>query len=161
MGDLFDDLLNLEESYVKFSYFAETTILTIHSAYQEGFATGSADGARAGFIEGRIFGLEQGYAKFLEIGKLQGRASVWAGRARDDAPEDIKIGNPRAQKNIEQLELVLTHPPFRNDEEEVEEVEETLKKARAKVKVLERTLGEKATEETKMEKGESGQVIEI
>jgi hypothetical protein len=43
--------------------------------------------------------------------------------------------------------LLLTNPPFKNDEESVEEVEETLKRGKAKVKVLERMLGEK--EETR------------
>ena len=60
------------------------------------------------------------------------------------------------------MELVLMHPPFRNEEEEVEEVEETLKRAKAKVKVLERMLGEKGEDEKKAEgKVEGGQVIEI
>ncbi len=39
--------------------------------------------------------------------------------------------------------MLLTNPPFKNDEESVEEVEETLKRGRAKAKVLERMLGEK------------------
>jgi hypothetical protein len=41
------------------------------------------------------------------------------------------------------LALLLTNPPFKNTEESVEEVEETLKRGRAKAKVLERMLGEK------------------
>lgn len=73
-------------------------------------------------------------------------------------PGELKIENPRAQKNVQQLELLLMHPPFKNEEEEVEEVEETLKRGRAKVKVLERMLGEKGETE---ERGETGQAIEI
>lgn len=55
----------------------------------------------------------------------------------------IEITNPRIQKNVQTLELLLTHVPYKNDDEAVEEVEETLKKARIKVRMVERTLGEK------------------
>ena len=54
-----------------------------------------------------------------------------------------ELENPRAVKNVQALALLLTHPPFNNDEESVEEVDETLKRGRAKAKVLERMLGEK------------------
>ncbi|KXJ87760.1 hypothetical protein Micbo1qcDRAFT_236284 [Microdochium bolleyi] len=61
--DLFDDVLNLEEQY-----------------YQEGFDEGLRDGSEAGKIEGRSVGLKSGFEKFLEAGRLQGRALVWANR---------------------------------------------------------------------------------
>lgn len=37
----------------------------------------------------------------------------------------------------------MTNPPFKNDEESVEEVEETLKRGKNKAKVLSNMLGEK------------------
>lgn len=61
--DLFDDVLNLEEQY-----------------YQEGYAEGLKDGVEAGKTEGRSVGLKSGFEKFLEAGRLQGRALVWANR---------------------------------------------------------------------------------
>ncbi|KAH7025727.1 uncharacterized protein B0I36DRAFT_328996 [Microdochium trichocladiopsis] len=61
--DLFDDVLNLEEQY-----------------YQEGYTEGLRDGVEAGKIEGRSVGLKSGFEKFLEAGRLQGRALVWANR---------------------------------------------------------------------------------
>ena len=61
--DLFDSVLNLESQF-----------------YNEGYALGVVDGTRAGHIEGRLFGLEKGFEKFLEMGKLHGRSSVWASR---------------------------------------------------------------------------------
>jgi hypothetical protein len=120
---------------------------------------GVADGVVAGRTEGRIFGLEKGFEKFAELGRLQGRCSVWQARiSPDSAPASMaaKITNARAQKNIEALALLLTYPPFKNDEESVEEVEETLKRGRAKVKVLERMLGEKenTAEERRDDDGE-------
>lgn len=61
--DPFEGVLNLEEQF-----------------YEEGFKQGSEDGIKAGRIEGRSFGLERGYEKFLESGRLHGRAIIWANR---------------------------------------------------------------------------------
>jgi len=134
MPDFFDEILSPEEDY-----------------YEEGYASGLADGEKAGRTEGRIFGLERGFQKFLNLGRLQGRCSVWNTRTSSVSstvpPDNVRITNPRVQKNIGALALLLTNPPFKNDEESVEEVEETLKRGKAKVKVLERMLGEK--EETR------------
>ncbi|CUS14965.1 unnamed protein product [Tuber aestivum] len=139
MADIFDPLLSLEEDY-----------------YQEGYAHGLSDGEKAGRIEGRVFGLEKGFEKFLELGKLQGRCSVWKARIKSSdalattsatashgTTGNFQITNPRAQRQIESLALLLIHPPFKNDEQSVEEVEETLKRGKGKGKVLVNMLNEK------------------
>ncbi|KAF2430711.1 DUF1715-domain-containing protein [Tothia fuscella] len=61
--DWFDSVLNLEDEY-----------------YEEGYKQGVEDGAKAGRIEGRLFGLEKGFEKYVEMGKLNGKACVWAAR---------------------------------------------------------------------------------
>ncbi|KAI0009851.1 DUF1715-domain-containing protein [Xylariaceae sp. FL0662B] len=61
--DIFDDLLHLEDQY-----------------HQEGYDQGYQDGAEAGRIEGRSVGLKAGFDKFLEAGRLQSKAVVWANR---------------------------------------------------------------------------------
>lgn len=61
--DPFDSLLGLEDEY-----------------YNEGYNLGEADGQRAGHIEGRLFGLEKGFEKYLKMGKLHGRSIVWGSR---------------------------------------------------------------------------------
>ncbi|KAI0833170.1 DUF1715-domain-containing protein [Hypoxylon sp. FL0890] len=61
--DPFDDILNLEEQY-----------------YKEGYDEGYKDGAEAGRIEGRSVGMKKGFEKFLEAGRLQSKAIVWANR---------------------------------------------------------------------------------
>ncbi|PWW77534.1 DUF1715-domain-containing protein [Tuber magnatum] len=139
MADIFDSLLSLEEDY-----------------YQEGYAHGLADGEKAGRLEGRVFGLEKGFEKFLELGRLQGRCSVWKARIKPpDTPattsataphgtaNNFQITNPRAQRQIESLALLLTHPPFKNDEQSVQEVEETLKRVKGKGKIVVNMLNEK------------------
>ena len=62
--DPFDDVLNLEDQF-----------------YEEGYRQGSEDGVKAGRIEGRSLGLEKGFDKFLESGRLHGKAIVWANRS--------------------------------------------------------------------------------
>lgn len=61
--DPFDGVLGLEDTF-----------------YDEGYKLGEADGKRAGHVEGRLFGLEKGFEKFVEMGRLHGRSIVWASR---------------------------------------------------------------------------------
>ncbi|MCJ1452652.1 hypothetical protein MMC28_002995 [Mycoblastus sanguinarius] len=61
--DPFDSVLTLEDDF-----------------YKDGYDLGVSDGDRAGRIEGRLFGLEKGFEKYAAIGKLHGRAVIWAGR---------------------------------------------------------------------------------
>lgn len=61
--DPFDTLLSLEDGF-----------------YKEGYDLGVSDGDHAGLVEGRLFGLEKGFGKYIAIGALYGRATIWAGR---------------------------------------------------------------------------------
>src|SRR5690242_14397423 len=72
--DPFEDLLNLEEQF-----------------YQDGYKQGQEDGIRAGRIEGRGLGLEKGFQKFFESGRLYGRAIVWANRLPKDNEQHDKL----------------------------------------------------------------------
>jgi hypothetical protein len=65
--DVLDDLLSPEEDF-----------------YRDGFELGQADGTHAGHVEGKLFGMEKGYEKALEMGRLAGRAAVWTMRAGTD-----------------------------------------------------------------------------
>lgn len=76
--DLFDGALNLEDR-----------------SYEEGYQLGVADGSHAGRIEGRVFGLEKGFQKFLEAGRLHGKACSWGARISGDA------STPASQDNAE------------------------------------------------------------
>ncbi|KAK6217204.1 hypothetical protein QIS74_07318 [Colletotrichum tabaci] len=61
--DPFDDVLTLEDQF-----------------FAEGYRQGTEDGIQAGKIEGRSVGLAKGYEKFLDSGRIHGRAVVWANR---------------------------------------------------------------------------------
>ncbi len=88
--DPFDHLLSLEAEF-----------------YKEGYDLGVSDGERAGLIEGRAFGLEKGFEKYITMGKLHGRATIWAGRLPDHKNEGTNKENmARKQKqslNFEDL----------------------------------------------------------
>lgn len=64
-NDPFDTLFTLEDQY-----------------YRDGFVQGEADGARAGRIEGRVFGYEKAFEKFVRVGRLHGRAIVLQERVK-------------------------------------------------------------------------------
>jgi hypothetical protein len=115
------------------------------TAYATGHAQGLADGERAGRAEGRLFGLTHGFDKYLEIGRLQGRTDVWSKRVTGQQSGNDKLrGNLRVKRHVDSL-LELTdpaHSPAVNDEEAVDAFEERVKRARAKVKMVEKILGE-------------------
>lgn len=110
-ADLFDSLLNLEETF-----------------YNEGYAAGVVDGERAGLVEGRIFGLEKGFEKYVRMGRLHGKAVVWAGRLPPGPQNEARPSdNNRAQftetpaKTKAQQADGETLPPPAATSEEVEE----------------------------------------
>lgn len=151
-SDPFDDLLGLEDKF-----------------YDEGYQLGSTEGAKAGKIEGRVFGLEKGFEKFVEAGRLHGRSVVWAGRLpHGDTPNkpasvaEVQEGephtaasvpqgtslpaltNPRLEKHIRVL-YALSEPASLstdNTEDAVSDFDDRLKRAHAKVKIIERLVGE-------------------
>ena len=115
-----------------------------HRYYQEGFTEGALDGEKAGLDEGRLFGLQKGFEKFVEAGRIQGRVAVWKARIpRNGTTPSGAITNLRVVKHIQQLETIMSHLSTKNDEEDVEDVDESLKRARAKMKIICNMLGEK------------------
>lgn len=130
--DPFDDLLGLEDQF-----------------YNEGYTLGAAEGAKAGRIEGRVFGLEKGFEKYMEAGRLHGRSIVLAGRFPQDAATQTTTlphlsNNPRLEKHIRVL-YALSEPASLstdNSEEAVSDFDDRLKRALAKLKIIERLVGE-------------------
>lgn len=141
--DILDNILSLEEQF-----------------YKEGYDLGVIDGARAGYTEGSVFAVEKSFEKLLQLGRLYGRALVWNQRltssgTSEDAGEDaittdIVTSMPplhqgsRLARNIQTL-LALVDPAtlvLQNTEDAVSEIEERLKGAALKVKLIQRALGE-------------------
>jgi hypothetical protein len=130
--DIFENALNLEEN-----------------SYTEGFTQGVTDGAAAGRDEGRFFGYQKGFEKFLEMGQIHGRAQTWSSRLDSSGLSPLPA-NPRLEKSVQSL-LALTNPsdiPIENSETAVDDFDERMKKARSKVKIIERMIGEASTSES-------------
>ena len=91
--DPFDEILNLEQDF-----------------YRDGYELGVQDGKKAGMVEGRFFGLEKGFEKFMTMGDMHGRADVWARRLKtndmregaDDLKSDkVPIKDPAPLGNLD------------------------------------------------------------
>ncbi|KAI1632977.1 DUF1715-domain-containing protein [Biscogniauxia mediterranea] len=106
-GDIFAGVLNLEEQY-----------------YREGYAEGLRDGAAAGRAEGRSVGYKTGFDKFVEAGRLQGRALVWANRT-----PAFRRRNATATTNTTTTTITSSSYSSAAGEEEEEEEEEEEKEA--------------------------------
>jgi hypothetical protein len=153
--DPFDELLDLEDNF-----------------YKEGFDTGAADSVQAGLVEGKLFGIEKGYEKAIEIGRARGRALVWLQRMSIDGTSTENherksrivnnvakgqgldramvanlpplAGNARLKKHLDLL-LSLTDPdtiPKDNSDVSVSEMDERITKIRARVKMISALIGE-------------------
>lgn len=148
--DPFDDILNLEDNF-----------------YSEGYAKGMADGARAGRVEGRSFGIEKGFEKFVEAGRLYGKAVVWANRlpqqrqpTRSTTAESgnsttttsscslptLDKSGQRLEKNILTLHALVERDTLstENSDDAVNDFDDRVKRAQGKARVIERNLGEES-----------------
>ncbi len=145
-ADPLDDLLGLEDVF-----------------YQEGYDLGNVDGIHAGLVEGKLFGIEQSFEKALELGRLSGRAQVWAQRVPgstsepcgniskhhgsnpSDPPAVASVSelpplskNVRLANHIESLKTTTNSSTLStsNSDEAVADYDERLHRAKAKAKVI-------------------------
>ncbi|KIW19165.1 hypothetical protein PV08_03458 [Exophiala spinifera] len=152
--DPFDEILELENDY-----------------YREGYDAGVADSRYAGMIEGKVFGIEKGYEKAIELGKLHGRALVWQSRFLQQESihpnpqqEPLKAPRPRSAQKLDESVMALrqlsTTTRLRrhvdglqsvtdgrtlardNSDEAVTEFDDRITRASAKAKVIANTVGE-------------------
>lgn len=143
-SDPFDDILNLEDQY-----------------YDQGYKQGYDDGFQAGKIEGRSVGLKTGFEKFLEAGRLQGKAIVWAnripnlrntgeegkGEGGNDGARSLPVmngNNSRLEKNVATLHALVEPGTLstENNDEAVNDFDDRVKRAQGKLKIIERMIGE-------------------
>ena len=55
--------------------------------YSQGYDLGTVDGLHAGFVEGKVFGIEKGYEKAVALSMLSGRAKIWKKRCSNPGSE--------------------------------------------------------------------------
>lgn len=98
--DPFESLLSLEDEF-----------------YKEGYDVGVADGSHAGLVEGRLFGLEKGFEKYIAMGTLHGRATVWAARLPEEGYKHVPLDRDglegAVRKSLENLSMQVptVEPP--------------------------------------------------
>ncbi|KAJ5369615.1 hypothetical protein N7509_014227 [Penicillium cosmopolitanum] len=154
-SNMLDSLLDIEEDF-----------------YKEGYDLGVADGAHAGYTEGSVFAVEKGFEKFIELGRLYGKSLVWAQRLADSKTKaetseqsqtapvktDALSLDPSISKELPQLPahsarlarnlqtlMELVDPAsldMSNTEEAVNDVDERLRGAAVKAKLIQRAMGE-------------------
>ncbi|KAI1007145.1 hypothetical protein K3495_g1076 [Podosphaera aphanis] len=142
---IFDELVDLEQQF-----------------YDSGFQQGLADGKVAGLREGRTFGLERGFEKYAESGRLYGRSLVWANQMvlAQNAPTSEVDQESQASAKLKPLpsgrrlskHLKVLHAlvepetlSIQNTEESVSDFDDRLKRAQAKAKMVEKLIGEHKT----------------
>jgi hypothetical protein len=145
--DPFDEVLDLEDQF-----------------FREGYKKGHEDGVKAGRTEGRALGLENGFQKFLEAGRLQGRAIVWGSRLHTNQSSDEVSTSPgeasasgqrrqrlrglsssaKLQKNITALYSLVESDTLstENSDEAVADFDDRLRRAQGKARVVAKAVGE-------------------
>ncbi|KAH7389708.1 hypothetical protein DE146DRAFT_174457 [Phaeosphaeria sp. MPI-PUGE-AT-0046c] len=152
--DPFDSLLTLEDDL-----------------YTTAYSLGATAGSRSGRIEGRLFGLEQGFEKFATLGALHGRSVIWGSRlptppsAASSELASSKDKTRREESSSSSSLPAFTSPSTRltsaihllhgladpatfsteNTEEAVADYDDRVRRAGAKAKVIERIVGETST----------------
>ena len=146
-SDPFDELFGLEDKY-----------------YQEGYDQGFQDGLHQSRLEARVFGIEKGYEKFIEMGRLGAKARLWfielqqafvPGQSRAMTLRDAGARS-RLKKHLDVLLALvdLSTLSTANTDETVSIFDDRLKRAQAKCKVISRMIeepgqeGEKVASET-------------
>lgn len=108
MDDLsLDDALSLEANF-----------------YSEGFQEGQEQHAREQFLEGKIYGLQTGFQRFLIVGYLQGLLEFW------------RQTTTNIDSHLDQMEKALQKITSSNDDSAVAQYEKAVNSARNKARII-------------------------
>lgn len=95
-------------------------------AYQRGFAEGQAELRRENLIEGKQYGYQTGYQRFVIVGYLQALVEEWTKADTEN----------KATTHIAKLKLLLDEITVENTEESAQLYEDNIRKARNKARVI-------------------------
>lgn len=93
--------------------------------YEKGYKDGQRQITREQNLEGRIYGLQTGFQRFLVVGYIQGLIDEWA-----------KLDQKNISLHLSQLQKLIDSIPMSNGDVEVEQYETAVTKARNKVRVV-------------------------
>lgn len=95
-------------------------------AYQRGFVEGQAELRRENLIEGKQYGYQTGYQRFVLVGYLQALVEEWTKADTEN----------KATSHIAKLKLLLDEITVENTEESAQLYEDNIRKARNKARVI-------------------------
>lgn len=110
MSDLFHNVLQFEQECQ-------------NAGYQEGVA----DGTVKGFLEGRELGLQTGFQRYLTLGFIQGRVTVW---------ENTILPGTKEKQQIERLRDLVMTADVRNIDSVVSDVDLRIRKGKVNAKAI-------------------------
>lgn len=108
-----DQLLNLEEQY-----------------YEEGYREGQEESTRLQYIEGKEYGYQTGFQRFLVVGYIKGLIEYWESHLESYGSSKSISGH------INQIKGVIDNIPLKNDDEAVALYEKSINKIRNKVRIV-------------------------
>ncbi|CDR47448.1 CYFA0S32e00430g1_1 [Cyberlindnera fabianii] len=117
-----DDVLNLEEQF-----------------YQEGFREGQAESTKKSYIEGKEYGLQFGFQKFVLMGEVNAIVELLANGL---------VGEPlssQAESNLSQMRELLDQIKMDNESENVLESQRIMIKVKNKLRVLSNLIKKQVT----------------
>lgn len=112
MENELDDILNLEEQY-----------------YNEGFIEGQNESTKKQLLEGKEYGYQTGFQRFLIVGYISGLIEFWY--------KNINSYDQKSLKNhLDQLQIILDGIKMTNFDDDVEKYEKSLIKLRNKIRII-------------------------
>lgn len=108
-----DQLLNLEEQY-----------------YHEGYKEGQEESTRLQYIEGKEFGYQTGFQRFLVVGYIKGLIEYWESHIEDYASSKSIVNH------ISLIKPVISTIPLSNNDSDVAIYEKSITKIRNKVRLI-------------------------
>lgn len=96
--------------------------------YREGFLEGQAHSTKQQFNEGKEYGYQTGFQRFLIVGYIKGLLEHWRGNS-NEYPNTIK-------NHLNSLESILLQLQLTNGDAEVAHYEKIIQKARNKLRVV-------------------------
>ncbi|CCH58354.1 hypothetical protein TBLA_0A05610 [Henningerozyma blattae CBS 6284] len=106
----FEDLFNLEEKF-----------------YQEGYAEAQSENVKHNYIEGKQYGLQVGFQRFVLLGQM---LSIC------DFIESLKLNNKLLDKNLLIVKNLINEIPMNNNEDSVEIYEKNIVKLKNKFRTI-------------------------
>ncbi|CAH6722346.1 protein Lto1p [[Candida] jaroonii] len=112
MENELDDILNLEEQY-----------------YNEGFIEGQNESTKKQLLEGKEYGYQTGFQRFLIVGYISGLIEFWY--------KNINSYDQKSLKNhLDQSQIILDGIKMTNFDDDVEKYEKSLIKLRNKIRII-------------------------